>query len=107
VFRGILVARDYNRNAQRELHWLPIEQRIKSAKICEIVHSVVADTAPEYIILRLGNSSACLKLASALTGTQTIGSAATEPYDVPCTRNLMGSKVFSVASPTAWKNLPS
>jgi len=40
--------RDHTSDAQRELHWLSIEQRI-IYKLCVIVHSVVAVTAPECI----------------------------------------------------------
>ena len=40
--------RDYTSDAQRELYWLPIEQRITHT-LCVIMHSVVTGIAPESI----------------------------------------------------------
>jgi len=40
--------RDHTSDAQRELHWLPIEQRI-TYKLCALMHAVLTGTALEYI----------------------------------------------------------
>jgi len=40
--------RDHTSDAKRELHWLPIEQRI-TYKLCVLMHAVETGTAPEYI----------------------------------------------------------
>jgi len=40
--------RDHTSDAQREQHWLPIEQRI-TYKLCVLMHAVETGTAPEYI----------------------------------------------------------
>ena len=90
--------RDHTSEAQRELHWLPIEQRI-TYKLCVIMHSVETGSAPEYI-------SDMVTPVSELEGRAHLHSATLGLYDVPRTRTLMGSKAFSVSGPTAWNSLP-
>jgi len=86
--------RDHTSDAQRELCWLPIEQRILY-KFCVIVHSVVAVTTPEYI-------SDLATLVSELGGRIHLHSATHGMYDIPRTKTLIGAKAFSVDGPTAW-----
>ena len=90
--------RGHTSNAQRELHWLPIEQRI-TYKLRVIMHFALTGTAPEYI-------SDMVTPVSELSGRAHLRSAALGLYDVPRTRTLMGSKAFSVAGLTAWNSLP-
>ena len=90
--------RDHISVAQRELHWLPIEQRI-TYKLCVVMYSVVTGTAPDYI-------SDMVTPVSELDRRAHSRSAALGLYDVPRTRTLMGAKAFSVAGPTAWNSLP-
>jgi len=47
-----------------------------------------------------------VKPVSALEGRAHLRSATLGLYDIPRTRTLIGSKVFSVAGPTAWNSLP-
>jgi len=89
--------RDYTSDAQRELHWLPIEQRI-IFKLCVITHSVVTGTVPEYI-------SDLVSPVSELGGRVHLRSAAHRLYDIPRNRTLIGSKDLSVAGPTTWNKL--
>ena len=77
--------RDHTSDAQRELHWLPIEQRI-TYKLCVIMQSVVIGTSPEYI-------SDMVTPVSELSGRAHLRSAAQGLYVLPRTRTLMGSKL--------------
>jgi len=90
--------RDHTIDAQRELHWLPIDQRI-TYKLCVLMHAVETGTAPEYI-------SGMVKPVFVLEGRAHLRSATLGLYDIPRTRILIGSKAFSVAGPTAWNSLP-
>ena len=72
--------RYHTSDAQRELHWLPIEQRI-TYKLCVIMHSVVIGTSPEYI-------SDMVTPVSELSGRAHLRSAALGLYDVPRTRTV-------------------
>jgi len=84
--------RDHTSDAQRERHWLPIEQRI-TYKLCVLMHAV--ETGTEYI-------SDMVRPVSVLEGRAHLRSATLGPR----TRTLIGSKAFSVAGPTAWNSLP-
>jgi len=88
--------RDHTSDAQRELHWLPIEQHI-TYKLCVLMHAVVTGTAPQYI-------SDIVNPVSVLEKHAHLRSAMLGLYDIPRTRTLIGSKPFSVAGPTAWKS---
>ena len=68
-------ARGHTNDAQRELRWLPIEQRI-TYKLCVIVHSVKTGIAPEYI-------SDVVTPVSELEGSAHLRSATHGLYDVP------------------------
>lgn len=91
--------RDHVTPAYKELHWLPIEQRI-TFKLCSMMHSVINGTAPAYI-------SDLVTPISELTGRSHLRSAAAGEYDVPRTRNRYGQRAFSVAGPSAWNDLPT
>jgi hypothetical protein len=57
VYLAGLGPRDRTSNAQRELHWLPIEQRV-NYKLCVMAHIVVRGTAREYVLDMLTPMSA-------------------------------------------------
>jgi hypothetical protein len=97
-FVADLGPRDHISDAQRELHWLPIEQRI-TFKLCVMMHAVETGTAPEYI-------SDMVRPVSDLEGRAHLRSATLGLYDIPRTRTRIGSRAFSVAGPTAWNSLP-
>ena len=90
--------RDHTSDAQRELHWLPIDQRI-TYKLCVIMHSVVTGIAPEYI-------SDMVTPVSYLEGRAHLRSATLGLYNVPRIKTRIGKKAFSIAGPTAWNSLP-
>jgi hypothetical protein len=63
------------------------------------MHTVVRDSAPEYV-------SDMVTPVSALCGCAHLRSAALGTYDVSRTKTPMGAKTFSVAGPKAWNSLP-
>jgi len=84
--------------AFRELHWLPVEQRI-TFKLCTIMHGVVHGRAPAYL-------SDTLSAVSSFPARRHLRSAAAGLFDVPRIKTVHGGRAFSVAGPTAWNNLP-
>lgn len=94
-----LKSRDHVTPAYKELHWLPIEQRI-TFKLCSVMHSVVHGTAPAYI-------SELVTPNSELSGRRHLRSAAAGEYDVPSACSRYGQRAFSVAGPKAWNDLPA
>ena len=89
--------RDHITRTMTELHWLPIELRIKF-KPCLIMHAVVSGQCPEYI------RGAVTPLAM-LPGRNRFRAAANGRYDVPRTRTMFGQRAFSVAGPQQWNDL--
>ena len=91
--------RDHIAGTMMELHWLPIEHRIKF-KLCMIMHAAVSVQCPDYI------RGAITPLAR-LPGRNRLRAAAHGLYDVPRTRTMFGQRAFSVAGPRQWNDLPS
>ena len=80
--------------AMKELHWLPVEQRIKH-KILSYVHKCLAGDAPVYLqnlLTRWSNEH--------FTRSTTAHTLAVPRY------NGIGLKSFSHAGPTLWNALP-
>ena len=82
----------------KELHWLPIKQRV-DYKLCMLVHSVSMARAPLYISDML---TACADVPL-LTSSRTSPSG---DYVVPKTRLKFGDRAFAVAAPRIWNKLP-
>ena len=85
-------------NTLKELHWLPIKQRI-TYKLCVMMHSAVSGIAPSYI-------KNMLTFVADMPGHECLRSAASGSFDVPRVRTRIGSRAFSVAGPQAWNSLP-
>ena len=85
-------------NTLKELHWLPIKQRI-TYKLCVMMHSAVSGVAPSYI-------KDMLTSVADMPGRGRLRSAASGSFDVPRVRTRIGSQAFSVAGPQAWNSLP-
>ena len=83
----------------KELHWLPIQQRI-TYKLCIMMHAVVCEAAPVYI------RDMVVSVAD-LPGRERLRSASSGTFDVPRVRTHYGSQAFSVAGPRAWNALPA
>ena len=79
----------------RELHWLPVRQRIRF-KTAVVVFKYLHGVAPEY------QSKYC-KLT---TGRSHLRSANACLLSVPCTRTTYGDRSFAVSGPVAWNSLP-
>ena len=93
-----LKARDHVTSALKELHWLPIRQRIEY-KLCLLVYLSINDRAPGYLRDKL-------TFVSDRPGRASLRSAQTRNLDVPRTRLRLGERAFQVAAPTAWNKLP-
>ena len=84
--------------AFRELHWLPVDQRI-TFKLCTLMYGVVHDRAPVYL-------TDAVTPVSSLPARSHLRSAASGLFDVPRTNTVHGRRAFSVAAPAAWNSLP-
>jgi len=83
--------------ALRELHWLPVAQRI-DYKLCLLVHKSSHGQAPEYI-------SNMLKPTANDPSLSTLRTAANGNFFAPRTNRRFGDRAFSVAAPKAWNSL--
>jgi len=91
--------RDHVRNVLRDLHWLPVQQRI-TYKLCLRMHLVHNDRAAVYLtdsVTATANISRRIRLRS----------ASSFRYEQPRTRLKLGQRCFAFAGPTAWNSLPS
>ena len=85
--------RDHVSNALRDLHWLPVQQKI-TCRLCLLMHLVHNDRAPVY-------------LADSVTATANISrrirlrSASSLHYEQPRTRLKLGEHCFAFTGPTA------
>jgi hypothetical protein len=85
--------RDHIAPVLRELHWLPVRQRIKFKVACLVFQSL-SNQAPEYL-------SADCRLV-----TGSLRSADTRTCAVPRTHNSFGDRSFSTSGPYLWNTLP-
>ena len=91
--------RDQVSHVPRDLHWLPIRERI-SYKVCHMMFNVVNGTAPTYM-------TGMVTRISDLPGRCHLGSAAEGLFDVLRTRTVFGSRAYSIAGPVTWNGLPA
>ncbi len=80
----------------RELHWLPIRERIHF-KIALLIFKCFNKTTPQYITTLLSHHTPPRFLRSTLDITR---------LNVPRANKVLGQKAFSVAGPMIWNNLP-
>ena len=84
-------------NCLKELHWLPIEQRIQH-KILLITHKALSGQAPKYIQELIKIKTACSQLRPGSSGR------------FLCTPNIkketFASRSLSYAAPVLWNSLP-
>ena len=83
----------------RDLHWLPIRQRI-DFKIATLVFKCLHGLAPPYL------ADGIIPLAS-ITGRRQLRSSDTRTLSVPRVRTVYGSRSFFVYGPTVWNRLPA
>ena len=91
--------RDHVTSALKEVHWLPIVQRIEY-KLCLFVHKSVVGHAPVYM-------SNQLTAVADVPSRSALRDAAKGNFVVPRTRLKLGERAFSVAAPQAWNRLPT
>ena len=94
-----LKMRDNVSPALRQLHWLPVHQRI-NYKLCVMMHSIHIKQCPTYLsdlIQATANNPSRLGLRSANT----------TDYRKPKCRTALGQRAFSYAGPLAWNELPA
>ena len=82
----------------RDLHWLPIRQRI-DFKIATLMFKCLHGQAPPYL------ADDIIPLAS-IPGRRSLRSTSTRMLFVPAVRTAYGSRSFSVYGPTVWNRLP-
>ena len=83
----------------RDLHWLPVRQRIKY-KLAMTVYKCLRGLAPTYL------ADDCLAM-SAIAGNRHLRSARTGTLSVPRTMTTLGMRSFAVAGPVIWNSLPA
>ena len=90
--------RDHVKESMKDLHWLPIADRIKF-KLCILMHAASFGQSPSYF-------RDLLVPVSQMQGRTRSRSAAAGLYDVPFIRTQFGRRAFMVASPSEWNSLP-
>ena len=87
--------RDSVSGARRDLHWLPIEQRI-IFKIAVLTFNCRWRSAPPYLC----------DLVHDYLPRRTLRSGDGATLEVPRTKTVTAERAFSVAAPTIWNDLP-
>ena len=93
-----LSLRDHVKPALKQLHWLPVEQRI-IYKLCLFMHHIHIGQAPKYL-------SDCVSTVSAASGRYRLRSTGSAAYVLPRTRTKFRERGF-YSDPAAWNTLPS
>ena len=83
----------------RQLHWLPVRQRVVF-KIAGLVHQSLVGLAPAYL------ADDCRLLSDVGRRPLRSNSNDTRKLLVPRTHNKLGDRSFSAAGPRLWNNLP-
>jgi len=94
-----LKPRDCVTPALRELHWLPVAERIQY-KLCLLVHKSLLGYTPDYI-------SDLLKSVAYIPGRSTLRASSCGNLVVPRTCRRIGDRAFFVAATRAWNRIPT
>jgi hypothetical protein len=89
---------DHVKPTLRDLHWLPVRQRI-NYKVALLVYKCLHGLAPSYL------ADDC-RPVSTMAGRRQLRSADTGMLVVPRTRTSIGARSFAVHGPTIWNKLP-
>ena len=84
--------------AMKNLHWLPISQRI-TYKLCLLMYKAAHGLCPSYIV-------DLLTPLSTLESRAKLRSHGSNDYNIPRVQTQFGRRAFSVAGPLAWNALP-
>ena len=90
--------RDHVTPSLRDLHWLPVEQRIVY-KLCSLMHLINIGHSPQYL-------SDLVTPSSDITSRSRLRSWSSRRYEIPATRLKTGERFFSFADPSEWNSLP-
>jgi len=90
---------DHITPALRDLHWLPVRQRIKY-KLAMTVYKCLHGLAPTFLV------DDCHAI-SAIAGKRHLRSADTGTLFMPRTTTTLGMRSFVVAGPRIWNSLPA
>ena len=88
-----LSTHDHVKPTLKQLHWLPVEQRI-SYKLCLLMHYIHTSQAPQYL-------SNCVSTISSPGNRYRLGSSDTADYVLPRTRTRFGERGFQYSGPAA------
>jgi len=88
---------DHVKPALKQLHWLPVEQRI-SYKLCLLTHYIHTDQASQYL-------SNCVSAIFSSGNRYRLRSSDTADYVLPRTRTRFGERGFQYSGPAAWNSL--
>ena len=100
--RFITGARKYDHISPllRDLHWLPLRQRI-IFKIATLMHQCLNSLAPSYL------ATDCIAISS-MPGRRQLRSAASRQLYIPKTKTMtFGPRSFKVSGPSIWNDLPA
>ena len=100
--RFITGARKYDHISPvlRDLHWLPLRQRI-IFKIATLMHQCLNGLAPSYL------ATDCIAISS-MPGRRQLRSATSGQLYIPRTKTMtFGPRSFKVSGPTIWNDLPA
>ena len=100
--RFITGARKYDHISPvlRDLHWLPLRQRI-IFKIATLMHQCLDGLAPSYL------ATDCIAISS-MPGRRQLRSAASGQLYISRTKTMtFGARSFKVSGPTIWNDLPA
>ena len=78
----------------KDLHWLPIKQRIEFKILCMAFKSL-HQCSPSYLS----------ELIQIYAPSRTLRSATSYILNVPRSRTLLGDRAFSICAPKLWNNL--
>ena len=101
--RFITGARKYDHISPvlRDLHWLPLRQRI-IFKIATLMHQCLNGLTPHYL------ATDCIIAISSMPGRKQLRSAASGQLYIPRTKTMtFGPRSFKVSGPTIWNDLPA
>ena len=83
----------------RELHWLPVRQRVKF-RTAVLVYKCLHDLAPAYL------ADYC-QPTTVTAGRTRLRSANTQQLAIPRTNTGYGDRSFAVSGPSVWNSLPT
>ena len=98
VQRNMTLCSDHISPVLRQLHWLPVRQRV-NFKVATLVHQLLSGISPPYL------DDDCRNVADARE--RRLRSAASRTCVVTRTYSTFGDRAFGAVGPGLWNSLPS